>query len=79
MKDPKLTTALLNSGLPQLAEKLQKGEELTKGDYKTIYNQIKDFDNYYLKGWKESTTRQILVEELNNISIIYRWQSLIIK
>lgn len=68
--------ALNNIGLPQLADK----NELEKKDIKLIKEQIKTFDNYYLdNSFKESNTRKILRELVNNFCVNYRCYSLIIE
>ena len=74
-----LRVAFLNSGLPQLSDKLVKDEPLTKEDFKVVKKQIEDFDNYYLGGWKESKTRQVLKDTLNEVSSIFRWYSLFVE
>lgn len=79
MTRQELHDAFLNGGVPQMTLKTDKGEELSKQDVREIYNQIKDFDNYYKSGWKESKTRKILVEFVNQWCDDYRCFSLIIK
>lgn len=68
----------LNSGLPQFTEKTDF-TDFSKDDIKVIVNQVKKFDNYYRKGWKESETRKNLVNFVNEWCNVYRCNSLIIK
>ena len=68
--------ALNNVGLPQLTNK----NELTKGDIKTIKSKIEELDKYYIdNSFKESNTRKVLINIVNNYCVVYRSYSLLIK
>lgn len=56
--------ALNNAGMPDIAIKVftqEDIENLSKHDIQRIKEQIKEFDNYYKKGWKDCETRKHLV------------------
>lgn len=72
-----LNDAFNNSGLPQYANKTIN--DFTKNDVRKIIATIKDNDNYYISGWMKSNDRKLLIDFVNNISVFYRWYSLIIK
>lgn len=76
MQDTRTIDAFLNAGMPQYAEKIRQGETLTKNDIKNIIENIKGFDSYYLKGWKESTTREIIKNIVNEYITIFKWFSI---
>ena len=75
--------SLNNCGLPQLAKKLRdnKGDiyEFSESDIETISNQVKDFDNYYVSGWKGSITRAMLKSIVNEFCEWYRITRYLIK
>lgn len=73
----KLNDAFNNCGLPQYANKTIN--DFTKNDVKTIIATIQSNDNYYINNWMDSNDRKLLVNFVNNISVLYRWYSLIIK
>lgn len=70
-----LSDAMLNSGLPQMANK----KDFTKNDVKIIIAKVKDLDNYYKDSYKQSETRKTLINYINNYCVACRWYSLIIK
>ena len=72
----KIMDALNNAGLPHLADQYRNNNDLTKEQIKEIIKQINNFDNYYLKGWKESTTRETLKQLVNSYINICRWYSI---
>ena len=72
----KVSDALLNAGLPHLADQYRNNNELTKEQTKEIINQIEKFDNYYKKGWKGCETRETLKQLVNNYIIVCRWYSI---
>jgi uncharacterized protein YpuA (DUF1002 family) len=76
MYNIKILTALLNGGLPDIHDKILSREELTKEDYKKVKNQIKDFDDYFVEGWKDSETREILKNFVNDFAECCRCSSL---
>ena len=78
-----LWSAFANGGLPQFAEKVAYGESevfnFSKNEMKEIKKQIIDFDNYFISGWKESETRQTLVNFIEEYVDIFRSYSLLVK
>ena len=73
----KINDVFNNCGLPQYTHKALN--DFTKEDVKKIINTIKDNDNYYRSNWIDNNDRKVLVNFVNNLSIIYRWYSLIIR
>lgn len=75
--------ALLNSGLPHLADKYEmlRGNiyDFSNSDIQEISNQIKAFDKYYISGWKDSTTRAIVKTIVNEYCDIFRCNRYLIK
>lgn len=72
MTQIELNDAFLNCGLPQMTNK----SDFSKNEIREIIAQVKDFDNYYISGWKESKTRQTLKEFVNDYCSLFRWYSL---
>lgn len=77
-----LCNAFANGGLPQFAEKVALGgevEDFSKSEMREIRDQIIDFDDYFLSGWKESKTRQTLINFIEEYVDLFRSYSLLIK
>lgn len=70
-----LSDAMLNNGLPQMANK----KDFSKNDIKIIIEKVNDFDNYYKDSYKKSETRETIKNYVNNYCVACRWYSLIIK
>lgn len=70
--------ALNNAGLPQFVN-YSTIYELSKKDIESIKRTIQEFDSYYLLGWKESTTRNELINIINTYCETFRCYNLIIK
>ena len=68
--------AFLNTRLPQLADKIVKLKgnyfDFDNDDIEIIVKTIKEFDDYYLSGWKDSEERQLLKEIVNNYCEAFR-------
>lgn len=81
MEKQKIIDALLNSGLVDVSDKMRMLTniyDLQKSDIKKISDTIKDFDAYYLQGWKTSDTRDTLKNIVNSYCDAFRCYSLII-
>lgn len=78
MNTLEIKDALNNIGMPHLANKIESSFcDLSKKDVKEVINQIKDFDNYYKQGWKESETKQTLVGLIDDYVNAFRCYSIL--
>ena len=78
MKTIEIKDALNNAGLPHLADKVKSSfYDLSKDDVKEVINQVKVFDNFYVKGWTDSDTRKTLNYLIDNYVMAFRCYSLL--